>query len=229
MGYGSPRGEPFFYNNGIAQRFDLGLIVIDKEGKGSFLPGEPPSVGLSPPSGTGVFSGAPQTDVERVRDAFFTAWKMALDRNIDALVPDGPGRYFPFSGVFLDSPGSVAPENGDVKGLYIQTFNRRSAVLVLTESSVLPFHVRFVASPFLDVLLYPDRYSPQGSGGLSSMDLRVNGGDDFTRRLLEGISLYGFPLTDPLPYTAERNSTWRETQRFSKGALSGGPGIPGVN
>jgi hypothetical protein len=220
MGYGSPRGEKFAYNDGIAQRFDLGLIVIDQEGQGSFLPGEPPSAGLSPPPETGVFPGAPQADAEQVRDAFFTAWKMALDRNIETMVPDGPGRYLSLSGAFLDP---ASPESGEVKGVYIQTFNRRSALLILIESPVLPFHVRFITSPFLELLLFPERYSLQGSESLSPVDLTFRGEDDFARRLMGGIAFYGFPLTDPLPYKTEGDSSWQETQRFSTGFISGRP------
>jgi hypothetical protein len=36
---------------------------------------------------------------------------------------------------------------------------------------------------------------------------------------MEGIALYGFPLTDPLPYRAGEDSPWQEAQRFSRGWL----------
>jgi hypothetical protein len=193
IGYGSPRGEKFLYNNGIAQRFDRGLIVIDPEGKGSFLPGEPPSAGLEPPPELGIFPDAPLN--EEIRDAFLTAWKMAVDRNAGAMVPDGPGRCL--SG-FSQDP--VSSEAGKLRSLYIQTFNGRSVLLILPEASGIPLHVRFLGPPFLNAFI-------------------SHGKDDFTRRLMEGISFYGFPLTDPLPYRAGEHSAWQETQRFSRGWL----------
>jgi hypothetical protein len=216
VGYGSPRGEKFFYtsgiNNGIAQRFDLGLIVIDEQGQGTFLPEEPPSVSVSPPEDLGIFPGAPRS--EKVREAFLAAWKMALDRNIEAMVPDGPGQYLSVS-----SRDSAALGAGELGGLYIQTFNRRSALLVLPEASGIPLHARFLGHPFLDALLSPEGYSPPGTEALAPEEIRFSGGDGFARHLMRGISLYGFPLTDPLPYRADGDSPWQETQRFSRGWL----------
>jgi hypothetical protein len=193
IGYGSPRGEKFFYNNGIAQRFDRGLIVIDEDGKGSFLPEEPPSAGLEPPPELGIFPEAPLN--EKIRDAFLTAWTMALDRNVEAMVPDGPGQYL--SG-FSRNP--VSSNTRELKGLYIQTFNGRGALLILPEAPGVPLHARFLGSPFLDAFIPP-------------------GEDDFVPQLMEGISVYGFPLTDPLPYRAGEDSAQQEAQRFSGGWL----------
>jgi hypothetical protein len=39
LGYGYPRGDEFFYNRGMAQRFSLGIITVDGEGAVSFIPG----------------------------------------------------------------------------------------------------------------------------------------------------------------------------------------------
>jgi hypothetical protein len=205
MGYGSPRGEKFFYNgndgtNGIAQRFDHGLIVIGGEGRGSFLPGEPPSLSRDPPPELGVFPNAPENG--KVREAFLTAWKMALDRTIE-MVPDGPGQYLSGFPRDQDSPGA-----GNLEGLYIQTFNRRGVLLILPESPGLPRHVRFLGPPFL--------------GGFVSSE-----GGDFVPQLMEGIAVYGFPLTDPLPYKAGEDSAWQETQRFSRGWLRASAGSSG--
>jgi hypothetical protein len=218
MGYGSPRGEKFFYDNGIAQRFDLGLIVIDDQGKGSFLPGEPPSAGPEPPPDLGIFRDAPRDG--KIRDAFLTAWKMALDRNIE-MVPDGPGQYL--SGSSRDSVSSGA---GKLRGLYIQTFNRFGALLILPEASGVPPHARFLGSPFLELFLSPEGHSLPGTEGLEPEEAGLGGGDDFARRLMRGISLYGFPLTDPMPYRADGDSPWQETQRFSRGWLRAGSREP---
>jgi hypothetical protein len=197
IGYGSPRGEKFVYNaddgsTGIAQRFDHGLIVISGEGQGSFLPEEPPSLNREPPPELGSFPEAPENG--EVRAAFLTAWKMALDRNIE-MVPDGPGQYLSGFSRDPDSPGA-----GNLEGLYIQTFNRRGALLILPESPGLPRHVRFLGPPFLGAFVSPK-------------------GGDFVPQLREGIAKYGFPLTDPLPYRADEDSAWQETQRFSRGWL----------
>jgi hypothetical protein len=191
IGYGSPRGEIFLYNKGIAQRFDFGLIVIDEQGQGSFLPEEPPSLNQEPPPELGIFPEAPDG---KIREAFLAAWKMALDRTIE-MVPDGPGQYL--SG-FSRNPDS--PAAGNLEGLYIQTFNRRGALLILPEAPGLPRHVRFLGPPFLDAFVSPE-------------------GNDFTQRIMRGIALYGFPLTDPLPYRADKDSAWQEAQRFSRGWL----------
>jgi hypothetical protein len=207
IGYGSPRGEQFFYNDGIAQRFDLGLIVIDGQGQGSFLPEEPPSSAPEPPPDLGVFQEAPRDG--KARDAFLTAWKMALDRNIE-MVPDGPGQYL------SNSPNPGSSDAGELRGLYIQTFNQRGVLLMLPEAPGVPSHVRFVGQPFLEVFLSPKRRLP-GAEELEPGETMLNGGDGFARQILEGISLYGFPLTDPLPYRAGEDSPWQETQRFSRG------------
>ncbi|MDR1863019.1 MAG: hypothetical protein LBQ67_03765 [Treponema sp.] len=136
---------------------------------------------------------------------------MALDRGIEAMVPDGPGQYL-----------QVSPQNparaGELGGLYIQTFNGRSALLILPEASGIPLHVRFLGAPFLGILLSPERSLP-GTEGLAPEEIRFSGGDDFMRRLMRGMSLYGFPLTEPLPYRADGDSAWQETQRFSRGWL----------
>jgi hypothetical protein len=211
IGYGSPRGEKFFYDNGIAQRFERGLIVIDGQGQGSFLPEEAPSSGLEPLPDLGNFPEVPWNG--KVREAFVTAWKMTLDRGIE-MVPDGPGQYL--SGFSRDP---VSQDAEELKGLYIQTFNGGSALLILPEVSGVPLHARFLGSPFLEVFLSPGAYSLPGTEGLKHEEPRFPGGDDFTRRLMGGISFYGFPLTDPIPYRAGEDSPWHETQRFSKGWL----------
>ncbi|AEF81691.1 hypothetical protein [Leadbettera azotonutricia] len=218
-GYGSPRGEEFYYNGSIAQRFEKGLIVADWQGKGAFLPGLPPSDGLEAPREVGSFSPSPPGYTNAVGDAFLTAWKMALDRNIETMAPDGEGIYIPFANDPWGIPGGL------VKGLYIQTFNKRTCLLVLPDTSALPRYARFIASPFLDVLLFPDDYPLPGSEGLEGLNINFTGGDAFIKRLMRGIALYGLPLSDPLPRRQDNPSKpWQEAQRFSRGWLAGSPG-----
>jgi hypothetical protein len=213
-GYGSPRGEEFFYNGSVAQRFELGLIIAGAQGKGSFLPGSPPSEGLIPPPEVGTFTPVPQTYSNKIRDAFLTAWKMALDRNIEAMVPDGSGIYLSFSGDPWGIPGTV-------KGLYIQTFNNRTSLLALPDTLGIPLHARFITSPFLDILLFSEEY-PLPGNVLRPLEPSYSGGDRFTRRLMEGFALYGLPLSDPMPRRSGGDpAVWQEAQRFTRGWIAG--------
>ena len=228
QGYGSPRGYEFYYDENLAQRFDLGLISVSKEGRGSFIPEDPPSMEADPPSDIGFFTGNPagisgSESAAIIRMAFLTAWKMALDRGYNILVSDGPGQYISFSDSFWNFPGGET-----LKGIYVQTFNRRSALLVLTDSSLLPPYPRFLSSPFIDVLLRSGEYSILG-GNLEPLNIKSSGGDDFTRALIRGISLYGIPLTDPIPVKGSEDSAspWQVAQRFSRGWLVGPPAVTG--
>jgi hypothetical protein len=209
IGYGSPRGEKFFHDRGIAQRFEYGLIVIDEQGQGSFLPGAPPSRDAETPPDLGHFPGASENG--KVRDAFLTAWIMALDRGID-MVPDGPGQYLP-------SQNGASQDAGRLKGLYIQTFNNRTVLLILPDAPGIPSHARFLGAPFLEAFLSAGGYPLPGAEALAPGETESGGGDGFTRQLIGGISLYGFPLTDPIPYRAGGDLPWQETQRFSRGWL----------
>ena len=236
MGYGSPRGYEFFYEGKIAQRFDLGLITIDREGKGAFLPQSLPSSRLSPPPEVGVFpdeiyfdgkvfngiySNASRDDI---RAAFLSAWKMALDRGIKTMVPDGIGQYLPFSDVPPDFPGGET-----LKGLYFQSFNQRSVLLVLPDSALLPLYPRLIAPPFMDVLFGPAESLPGGEN-LKPFDIKFAGADDLSRALEKVTALYGIPLTDPVPVKALAGAeeasppaSWRLGQRFSRGWITGAP------
>jgi len=213
-GYGSPLGNEFFYDGKTAQRFDFGLIVIDREGKGAFIPEDPPSLGLELPSEIGAFQGLAASP-EEVRSAFRTAWKTAVNRNIGAastgaasigaLSPDGAVQYLSFSG----------GGNG-LRGIYIQSFNRRSVVLALPDSPILPSYPRIIASPFIDVLLAPHKNPLPGGENLKALEFKFSGTDDFCKALMGGFALYGIPLTDPVPVIGD-DQGGREAQRFSRG------------
>jgi len=211
-GYGSPRGYEFLHNGKKAQRFDLGLITIDREGRGAFFPESPPSLGLEPPAALGVFADA----AGHVRPAFITAWKMALDRGIEAMIPDGPGQYFAFLDSAWDFPGADT-----LSGIYIQTFNERTILLVLPDSPVLPPYPRFMASPFLEVLLSASWHTLPGGELLSPLDINFSADEAFYRAFMRGLAMYGIPLTDPMPIGGDENdpASWREGMRFSRGWL----------
>jgi hypothetical protein len=224
-GYGSPRGDEFLYNGGTAQRFELGVIVVDENGKASFLPGAPPSEDVNPPSEVGVFASPPPGNDGRERDAFLAAWKMALDRTIEAgeipaaMVPDGTGTYVSFSAVSAAESFGLPP-SVRAKGLYTQTFNQKTALLVLIDTDDLPCRARLVLPPFLDILLSPETRPVSGSGGLPAPDADFPDCDDFTRRLMKGFTRYGLPLTDPLPGLPDDTAYQREAQRFTRGWLA---------
>jgi hypothetical protein len=203
-GYGCPRSEEFSYNGGTAQRFDRGLITVDEDGKGAFVPGAPPSAGAVPPPDLGAFSPEPPGGGGAVRDAFITAWKMALDSGREALVPDGPGFYAAFSG----DPFALG-----ARGVYVQSFNQQTAVLALIDTNALPFHARLIAAPFLPVLLSAEDHPA------AALEENFSGGGAFIRRRMRGFAVYGLPLTDALSGWA--GPAYREAaQRFSRGALA---------
>ena len=212
VGYGSPRGYEFLHDGKLAQRFDFGLITVNQEGKGAFFPEPPPSLEFSPPPELGVFVDAPSSP-RNVRADFIKAWKMALDRGIKTMIPDGPGQYL----AFVDSTWDF-PDGQALTGLYVQTFNDRTILLVLPASPLLPPYPRFIASPILESLLSAPRHVLSGAEDLTHQDITIDGADGFFRALVRGLALYGIPLTDPMPLPGEEGS-WREAQRFSRGWL----------
>ena len=227
MGYGAPRGYEFFYDGKIAQRFDLGLISVDTEGRGSFLPEDPPSLEFSPSPDIGVFINADSLSKMPIQKdlqaAFIEVCVMALDQGIKSMVPDGEGQYLPITGGSWDFP-----DGENLKGIYFQSFNRQSILLVLPDSSLLPPYPRFIAPPFIDVLLHSSDYSLLGAQYLKAMDIKYSGGDALAHSLMKGLSYYGVPLTDPVAVKGGEGSSspWQAAQRFSRGWLVGPPSIP---
>ena len=243
VGYGSPRGHEFVYDGKLAQRFNLGLITVDLQGKSAFIQEEPPSLKIEPPPEVGVFksnvggtvSGSGTLDVgQDIKSAFIGAWKIAIDQGLKAMIPDGLGLYLSF------------PENSWVltgvetlRGLYIQSFNRRSIVLVLPDlllktddsqspasqpiEASWPMFPRLIAAPFINLLLDPSKFSPPGSENLKPLDIKFSGADDFSRGLMKGLALYGIPLSDPVVVKKGEGTEafWQLNQRFSRGWLSG--------
>ena len=206
MGYGSPRSYEFIYDRKTAQRFDLGLIAVDREGKASFYPEDPPSLGDRPPPDTGVFrtypnaagrSGNTGLSAEDLRFAFISTRKIALDQGIKTMLPDGPGQYLDFEDA-----------SRNLYGFFVQSFNDRTVLLVLPDSSILPPFPRIIGSPFLEALLSP-------------LEAPLTAADDLFRALIQGFALYGIPLSDPVLLKGSDNEPWQITQRFSRGWLTG--------
>jgi hypothetical protein len=249
-GYGSPRGEEFYAAGGLAQRFDFGLIMVDREGQGSFLPGEAPSALVPVPPELGRFSGQFSLSPELLEEVFVTAWKTVLDQSgppetpllnggeageeaedaeeaplsalpvLPVLVPDGPGTSFNLSGWSFPLAGGGAVE---VQELYLQSFNNKRAALLLPLAQGLPLHPRFLRPPFLDALLAAGEGAllpgaGEGEGSPFPAEILSVRRDDFTGKLLRGLSRYGVPLSDPLPQEkAAGGFPQTEAQRFSSG------------
>jgi hypothetical protein len=222
-GYGFPRGYEFLHDGKLAQRFDLGLITIDEEGRGSFRPENPRSkesefLSESGMDLVGVFFHPAgihdEAALEELRAAFLTAWMMALDRDIEPMIPDGPGHYITFTGGSWGFPGGEALE-----GIYVQSFNERRALLLLPDSPLLPPYPRLIVSPFIDLLFNPPRSFIPGEQNLRPLPINFDRRDDFSRIIMRGLTLYGIPLTDPMPVRNSAGTSWQEAQRFSRGWL----------
>ncbi len=160
VGYGPPRGNEYPLNGSVAQRFDLGLISVDPQGKGTFTPSKPPSADVVPPSVVGLFEGpvsAPWSPAS-IAQIFVSAWKRAVDRDIPPDASDGPVRYIPL----------LPTETGAWKGIFIQTFGNLSWALVLNDGSLSSTGeagstVHCVDGPFLKALWYGQSYQLTGS------------------------------------------------------------------
>jgi hypothetical protein len=222
LGYGYPRGDEFLYDRRRAQRFSLGLMIMDGEGQVSFIPQPAPSTGAVPPAEVGAFPGGGWA----VREDFQAAWNIWIDSNDGFLLPDGPVRQIALTQEpWIIDADPKAPKIGRI---YFQTFERGTVLFILAESPDMSFRVRILRAPFLDTLLWaPDRLLPgfetadgksSGlAGGLSVPRSELE--DDYTRALVRGLSAYGLPLTDAMPKNDE--DTLVEAQRFSRGWILG--------
>ncbi|MDR1587214.1 MAG: hypothetical protein LBS57_07155 [Treponema sp.] len=118
-----------------------------------------------------------------------------------------------------------------VRGLYYQVFGEGRALFILADASVeliredsktifeLPFCPRLLDTPFLEALLSAGRQRLSGAESLNPYAFPANyrrqDENLFTRDLLEGVALYGLPLTGPQP--DREGKTLFEAQRFSRG------------
>jgi hypothetical protein len=216
LGYGYPCGDEFFYKGGRAQRFSLGLVTIDGEGQAAFSPQEVPSSLAAPPAETGVFPGGSWA----IREDFQSAWLTRIDQNDGVFMsPDGPVRRIAFTG----EPWLIRTGRGalEIREIYFQTFEGGREVFILFVSPGLSFRARSLRPPFLDALmgaqnrLLPGAETAEGASAMPQMDLE----DRFSRALLQGLSVYGLPLTDPIPGDDEGGPV--EAQRFSGGWMRG--------
>ena len=135
-GYGAPLGDEFRLTEGIAQRFEYGLLLAGPEGV-SFIPGEAPSsrgvpedVGAPSPSGV---PGALRVGAQE-RQAIRSAWISAVNSGRDVLESDGPVFY----------------SEGAWGGAWAQTFGSGLWGIVLaSDSSQAGSRAKILDAPFL--------------------------------------------------------------------------------
>lgn len=90
-GYGAPLGDEFRLAEGLAQRFEYGLLLVKDGGRFAFFPEESPSargvpdgVGAAPPPDSAARFGAPEAE------AFRAGWVAAVNSGRIAMESDGP-------------------------------------------------------------------------------------------------------------------------------------------
>jgi hypothetical protein len=220
-GYGAPLGDEFRYKDGIAQRFEYGLIYVDSAGKGGFTPGAAPAALEAVPETLGGTSTGAD---------FREAWKRGMNSGLPPLKADGPALRLDFSGTPWEIPVDTAAAGTiPITALYYQSFNRGGVLFLLAQTTAgsaqtfgTDFHTRIITGPFLDAFLTgrdhplpgadgPPLFIPQpGVPGLRPEDA------PFHEAVLQGLTRYGLPLTDAVP----SGDTFRETQRFSRGWMA---------
>jgi hypothetical protein len=242
-GYGPPCGEEFLLDGRPAQRFDFGLIRFDEGGTAVFIPGSAPAVLTPMPEEVG-FSDPPD---QRIQDAFESAWRTGINSGMPPPRPDTPviGVDFgdspwmlpvevtaPFGGAAIASEGRVSSvaHNGflAVRNMYCQSFDGGNILFVMAAaelqyvggSAPVPFFPRILNQPFLDVLLNAQSRRPEGADSLDPArhSPAYAGKSGLIRLLLDGIALYGIPLSDAL-FHREGDSI-RAAQRFSRGWIT---------
>jgi hypothetical protein len=218
VGYGSPKGEEFFYQGGIAQRFDHGLITVDAAGTARFIPEEAPAAGV--PVGTGEFSDPD------IMEAFRSAWKT---QNLPSLEADTPVNHIDFSARpwvlsgGRDEVSEEGPASLPVRGIYYQSFGKGRVLFILVDAQDIPPHPRTLTSPFLEALLAAASGLIPGAQDLIPDPLPEEyEANTLARKLLNGISFYGVPLSGVLALEDENAPGWHEAQRFSRGWMIAG-------
>jgi hypothetical protein len=242
-GYGPPRGNAFYFEGGQVQEFARGFIRVDREGKAAFIPGEEDLDASE--SSRGQDSEKPRT-LALLRAAPWAA----------APVPEIPERYLSLGAWPLDFAGTRVL----VRGIFLRFFEESRRIEIHTEiradfRAEIRLEIRLDApelslpavilrGPFLEALLSSGRARLPGAEALSAGEFplppETEGLDPTTRALLQGMALYGLPLTeempldDPLVYEPSgREAPVRElwvyeppvrelpvrAQRFSKGWL----------
>ena len=227
-GYGAPCGDEFLYQGRLAQRFDFGVLTFDEAGNPVFLPERAPST-------ENAMSGLPRTGGadDFVAGAFRAAWLNGIDSGLPLLEPDAQIVTVDFTGspwILPVGTGTSGENERDstiaVRKIHYQEFGGGQALFILTEAALnisekavnLPPYPRIATGNFLAALLSSGRRL-EGADSLTPASLPLESAgiptDNLTRALLEGIALYGIPLSSVLPLSDDAGVT--EAQRFSRG------------
>jgi hypothetical protein len=217
-GYGAPLGEEFLYKDGIAQRFEYGLIYVDPAGKGRFIPGTAPSAQGTVPETLGYVSG----DDGNIREDFQEAWKAGMNSNLPGLKADGPVQRLDFSEIPWKIPVDTEEQTLGVDAgtipitaVYYQSFNQGSVLFLLAQSPAAGFRTRIIAAPFLPAFLAGRDHPLPGAEASPPFIPLIGTFGAFSEAVFQGLTRYGLPLTDSYP--GRDGDTFRETQRFSRG------------
>ena len=170
-GYGAPLTDPYPVGDGIAVRFELGLLEIAADGTRRFTMGEPPSAFLEMPADTGA---GPDPDAGRSA-AFRSGWLAAVDSGLPAGPADGAVEFvaMPEAGVMQETvPVPAETPAALVAGVLFQSFAGGAWALALPVGKGVGSRARLLSGPFLRAFR---------SGG----------------SWLSGLERYGAPLTDP--------------------------------
>jgi hypothetical protein len=226
MGYGAPLGEDFLYEGQAAQRFEKGLLIVEtlrddgRAGRIRFDPAELPP----PPEMLGVFAEGPER--EQVSEAFRAAWPLIFDTLASPSTEvkvDAPGRALLFSAAPWQLPLGEAGRLS-IRGIYIQSLAEGRALLFLPDYSAAGaggtvieagLRARILVSPFLDALIAEEALP----GSPAPVDPPEESVGKQLDRILEGLTRYGIPLSNPL-FRVEDGS-YIEAQRFSRGWIAG--------
>jgi hypothetical protein len=216
IGFGAPLSDEYAFGGDLAQRFELGLIVIAEDGRRRFLSESAPSLSSAPGDGLGSLAAASSPYTAAVAAAFRSAWTAAINRGLPPADADGPVRSIALSpaevkGALAGDPTSpvisgavptgplaqaddeekVRPEPVRVESVLIQTYGAAAWALALPVGKGIGFRARILEPPFLDFLL--------GEGSWE-----------------DAFVAYGPPLSDPFPKegkTVQRFAAgWMETE-----------------
>jgi hypothetical protein len=233
-GYGAPCGEEFLLEGRRAQWFEHGLITFGRDGKAVFLPGGIPSAAAPVPESAGILHGEDSSPL--IQQAFQSAWQAAVNSGLSPLEADAPVISLEFDSPWLLDVDTETDEAEEeirmlVNKIHYQSFGNGKALFVMAEASLefagqsaaLPLFPKIVVSPFLEVLLNAKQHKASGAEHLEPDHFPPG----FAKRtglsqmLLDGIALYGLPLSGGLP--RNEGAAVKKAQRFSRGWLLAEP------
>jgi hypothetical protein len=195
-GYGAPLGDEFPLPEGLAQRFERGLLLAGRDGGYTFTPGEPPSAAGVPEAVGRVEAGTggalPFSSAEAA--AFRAAWIAAVNSGRTA----------------ADADGAVSLSSGTEWKAWIQTFGEGLWGIALpADTARTGGRAKILDRPFLESVRSADGLAFDfGDCGLPLTDSFHNGElwmQIFQRGRMEALSETSAPADAPaeIPATAQ--------------------------